>query len=598
MTHHASRPWVRRTILCLSLAAALLGEAPVEAETPSPPPSDLSAARKAAQERFDRSLQLWKQQLFGPALAEAEEARRLYPSWGSTLLVARCLKALGRFDESLDMYASLVRDYEARLKDDKHEGARYKAVLQEIEDLRKLVGTIEIEGSEPEGAIVVDGQARGFYPLLEPLRVPSGSHIVRVYKQGHEPFETRIEVAGGTRKLVMAKLPTLLATGTLRVVESLGREVDVIVDGFPVGKTPLTVPFAPGKHSVLLRGEGDLGTAPATVEVRIDEIAELRVEAEVFRATLKVVPTPFDALVSIDSVLIGRGGWDGHVRAGGHSIEVAAEGFLPEKQKVLVLNNKRAVVEVPLERDPKSPFWRAPPPPPHFLVDLGLGIALAPSPGGDITSRCTGDCQASTGLGSYFVLRGGYELSSRLSFGLVGGQMSLRQSIEGRDTELNVVGFGRAQGSTDHSLSFLSYFGGAWMGYGPESRLPVRLRLSAGGMLAAVSDARQGRFSAQRPVAGAKASGAVYSIGTAVESRTASFVFVTPEVRIGLPLKRGVEVFVGLEVPILFAVKRPAWSQGHGVNARSDGYGYFDAEALVSTPLVSFVPSVGSRFDL
>jgi len=65
------------------------------------------------------------------------------------------------------------------------------------EELRKLVGTIEIEEAEPGATIVIDGQNRGDYPPLVPLRVGRGSHTVRVHKAGFVPFETRVDVAGG-----------------------------------------------------------------------------------------------------------------------------------------------------------------------------------------------------------------------------------------------------------------------------------------------------------------------------------------------------------------------------------------------------------------
>ena len=86
--------------------------------------------------------------------------------------------------------------------------------------------------------------------------------------------------------------------GTLQITEARGRALTVIVDGLDVGKTsaaPLALPLAPGKHVVLLRGEGNLGTAPASVTVRVNEVAPLRLEAEVLDASLRIAPVPLDA---------------------------------------------------------------------------------------------------------------------------------------------------------------------------------------------------------------------------------------------------------------------------------------------------------------
>jgi hypothetical protein len=69
-------------------------------------------------------------------------------------------------------------------------------------------------------------------------------------------------------------------------------------------------------------------------------------------------------------------------------------------------------------------------------------------------------------------------------------------------------------------------------------------------------------------------------------------------VRVGLPLGRHVELNVGLELPMLFAVSRPRWSDTDGVHAGRDGYGWFNADALLSGVLVTVAPTVGVRFDL
>src|SRR6185295_3979801 len=123
----------------------------------------------------------------------------------------------------------------------------------------------------------------------------------------------------------------------------------------------------------------------------------------------------------------GRGVWDGRVRAGRHKIEIAADAFVPETRTVLILHDKREVVTVPLPRDPKSPFWRKPPPPPHFVVEIGVAPLIAPSFGGDVAGGCVGTCSQSVGIGSYTVLRGGYELSSGLGFGVSAGTLTVAQ---------------------------------------------------------------------------------------------------------------------------------------------------------------------------
>jgi hypothetical protein len=192
---------------CLALFASLLlagGAASAQSAATVTGHEPPESAMNRAKERFERGRELFKQQQWAAALAEFLESRRLHPTLTGAAHAATCLKKLGRFDESLDMFAALLREFGEKMSPE----AKQKT-LQEIEETRRLVGTIEIDGAEPGATVVVDQQPRGDYPLLEPLRVAAGSHIVRVFKEGYEPFETRLDVAGNTTARASARLRKL-----------------------------------------------------------------------------------------------------------------------------------------------------------------------------------------------------------------------------------------------------------------------------------------------------------------------------------------------------------------------------------------------------
>ncbi|KYG11017.1 hypothetical protein BE21_09050 [Sorangium cellulosum] len=571
---------------------------------PAPVASEGAEDRRSkAEEHFHKGRKLFGEGAISAALAEFQESRRLYPTESATRSAALCLERLHRFDEALDLFEAALRDFSDTM-DATAKDADQRGVVR----LRGLVGTVDLQGAEPGAAISVDGQSRGEFPLLAPLRVAAGSHSVRVYKEGFEPFEARVEVAGGQTARVSARLRRLRQTGTLQVTEARGRALEVVVDGTRVGTTsaaPLALPLAPGRHVVLLRGEGRLGTVPVNVTVRVNEVEPLRLEAEVLDAALRVAPVPVDALVSIDGVALGRGVWEGQVRAGKHVVEVAAEGFLPERREVSLRRGGRAALTVPLARDPRSPFWREPPPPPHFLVEMSMAALIVQDFGGDVAGTCDQACRRDVGVGGYHVLRGGYEQSSGLSYGVSIGALSATQRVSNRSTSLNIVGNpaeatgadSKDDGTVDDVLRLRGLFLGAWMGYAIDAGLPIRFRLGAGGLSGSMSDARQGSFIARKRTEAGDAQG--YRTGTLVQTQPARFVFVTPEVRVGLPLGRHVELNAGLEVPVCFSVvSRPRWSEAQGVHAGADGYGWFDADPLVSGVFVLVAPTVGARFDL
>ena len=163
------------------------------------------------------------------------------------------------------MHVALLRDFEKLSA--KEKDAAQRAVIR----LRKLVGTIEIDNAEPGSAIVVDGTHRGTYPPPSPLRAAAGTHIVRVYKEGFEPFEVRVDLAGAATVRLDAKLVALKATGLLKVTEAKGRSMQVLLDNVAVGQPPWEGRLSPGEHSVRLQGADKLGTSPVPAPVKTQE---------------------------------------------------------------------------------------------------------------------------------------------------------------------------------------------------------------------------------------------------------------------------------------------------------------------------------------
>jgi len=167
---------------------------------PLPAPPDTPDPRGAALQRFEKGKAMFKSGLFSAALAEFLESRKLYSTRNATNNAALCLTELGRFDEALDMYEALLKEFP-----DSPEDVRLPAE-KEVLRLRGLVGTIDVTAAEVGAAISIDGRARGAYPPVSPLRVTSGSHLVRVNKEGFVPFEGRVDVAGGDTVRVAAVL--------------------------------------------------------------------------------------------------------------------------------------------------------------------------------------------------------------------------------------------------------------------------------------------------------------------------------------------------------------------------------------------------------
>ncbi|MGE3469666.1 MAG: PEGA domain-containing protein [Vicinamibacterales bacterium] len=134
--------------------------------------------------------------------------------------------------------------------------------------------------STPAGAeVFVNGTRRGVTPLT--LReLAAGTYTVRVTRDGFAPAEQRIAIdrarPSRTVSLTMARArttpaappPAAAATGTFSF-DTRPRGARVLVDGRPVGVTPVTVTVPAGAHAVRFERDGYLPiTTTASVPAR------------------------------------------------------------------------------------------------------------------------------------------------------------------------------------------------------------------------------------------------------------------------------------------------------------------------------------------
>jgi PEGA domain len=582
-------------MMSATLAPARVARA--QPETPTPPPSRAASAapapappddpakvardRQEAQEHFQKGGELMDQQAWGAALAELLVSRKLYPGQSATYNAALCLQKLQRFDEALAMYEALLREHPNLPPNDKADA------LRAIAALRGLVGTLEITGAEPGAHVVVDGRERGDYPSVDPIRVPAGTHMVRLFKEGFAPFEARVDVAGGVSTSVPVKLLVLTASGRLRVTEQTGKSVNVVIDGGVVGLTPWEGDLAVGDHMVVLRGDGNIGTAPVGAPIQARQRSTLSLRVEELDALLRVDPTPGGATVTIDAVPVGRGTWEGALRAGAHWIEVRQHGYVPVKRQVSLARGQQEKLAVTLERDDDAEVWRKPS---KFTFDLTGGFVAIPSLGGDVEAGCTGVCSRTPGLGALGLFNVGYERGSGLSFGVTLGYLTVFQSVEQRSAAIVPVGKPGEPIIVDDALRMSAFIGGPTVGYRLGEAVPVTLRLGAGVALGSMRDARI--ESAPKP-------GTVpVSAFPIADSSAATYVYLAPEARVSKRFGERFELGLSAQALVLIEIKGPMLNARHELWTKQPNRGFFTypGDALTGGTVVALVPGVNARY--
>jgi hypothetical protein len=405
---------------------------------------------------------------------------------------------------------------------------------------------------------------------------------------GMAPFEVRLEVAGGEKKVVEPVLTTLTRAGRLKVTARKGAPAEVLVDGVPVGRTPWQGALEPGSHAVALKGEGNLGTQPVRAPVKLDQTTVLNLQLESLDCELRVDPQPLSATVAIDGVEVGRGTWEGPLRCASHRVEVAAEGFLPASRKVKLVSGRPSAESVELERDPASELWRAATPPRVFL-EANIGALAAVVFGGDVWNECSGSCDKALPLGVAATAYGGYQLSSGIGIGVAVGYLALRTNVNQRDIQALQIPNGAPLPGVESdrlTLSGLTLGLAASLQRGDD--FPWMVRLGGGVLLGSMQDKRSATIDF------ASGSGGYGPRSTRASAR---YAYVAPEFRIGPRLGK-LELSLGLRPMLLVALSQPEFDDEPRLTKnQSLGYFRFPRESLAGSALTLVEAGLGARYS-
>jgi hypothetical protein len=462
------------------------------------------------------------------------------------------------------MYNELIQRFESSIPPDER-----KTVDDAITQLKTQVGEVMIDSDQAGSSVVIDGQQQEGTTPLPAIGVNAGTHSIRVSKEGFEAYEDQVLVAGGQRKTVHAKLKALSKIGRLVVKEAAGKTLDVVVDGAVAGKTPVFQGVvAVGPHTVFLRGEGNLGTAPASVDVKENQSSSLTLSAVELDAEIRIEPTPANAKIFVDSVELGNGVWEGRLQSGAHKIEVAAEGFIAFSRDARLVKGKKELVKVVLDRDLSNPMWSAGFVP-HLYFDGFAGAAIGLGFGGGADKACSnGDC-SSKGLPLGFLAgaRAGYQLTRGLGVDLGVGYMYLHESMTRKVTA-----------KADNDVPFVSKdykdettvtgpFVALSVIYRLLDKTPLTFRVSAGAARLRATFKNGGTFSGQLtnpcdpaidPACDNTETATVSQKVKVAELASSVWVpFVAPEARFGLQVAKKLSVDFGVAFWIMLPPPTP-----------------------------------------
>ncbi|WP_438031097.1 PEGA domain-containing protein [Sorangium sp. So ce233] len=373
---------------------------------------------------------------------------------------------------------------------------------------------------------------------------------IELYESALHDFSGRLK--GEDRRDILLVVKLLYnAVGAIGIA---GAEpgATVLIDGVPRGELPLGAPLRVprGPHTVRVV---KAGYQPFEQRLDVDGGETVQVTARLIRlqetGTLEVAEPP-------------------------------SEG--PDARRIRLARDAESIDDRE-ERGPRRT--------PRWLAELSAAAPLVVSFGGDTPTGCAGSCSKPLGSGVSLMVHGGYGID-HLSFGVSAGYLSVRQAIRGRSATIEAVGEASYSVRVDDTTALRGMLVGAWVGYSSGEVLRLHARLGAGGLFGEVADSRT---SAQVSTSG------VPSFSPFEQSAAARFVYVSPEVRAGVRLARRVELTLGLGVPVLIAVPRPASSRrvfvdtGAGVDHAASAW--FPGGPLTAPLFPLFMPALGARYD-
>ncbi|MEY2931824.1 MAG: hypothetical protein RL033_2573, partial [Pseudomonadota bacterium] len=178
---------------------------------------------------------------------------------------------------------------------------------------------------------------------------------------------------------------------TLRVLPD---GATVLVDGVPLGKTPLAKPLRLDMGKRQLRLEKD-GFVPHEAEIDLaggkSAALEVTLVPEAHEGALRIVSDP-NAVITVDGHVVGTASWAGKLPSGVHSVHVSAPGKRPHQTEVVIKDDDTSSLLVNLVTD-------TPPP----------GLTASSSGIGTVWWIVGGVALAGVGLSTYLLLRPGEE---------------------------------------------------------------------------------------------------------------------------------------------------------------------------------------------
>ena len=192
----------RSAVLALVMAATTMTMAShglAQSEGPSQAPAASEAMTDKARELYNEGRALYGQRSWDKAHASFWAAWSLKKHWQIAGMLGHCEVRMERYRDAAEHLAFSIRTGAGSASPEE-----MKKLQESLDEAKRKVGTIKVQVDTDDAEVRVNGRLVGAAPLLDPLFVEPGEHVLQARTNERSSTQVKVEIgAGGAKEIVL-----------------------------------------------------------------------------------------------------------------------------------------------------------------------------------------------------------------------------------------------------------------------------------------------------------------------------------------------------------------------------------------------------------
>lgn len=201
---------------------------------------------------------LYKQSNYVAAIAEFEEAYKVFPKASPLVNIALCHKAMFTYPKAVRALETALEKHSDTMTEDEKTAAQ-----KEIDEMRALLSYVTFKVTPGQFAVFIDGEPHPEAAQGKAVGLSPGPHTIKVSAEGYAAVEQQVKLASGQRELEYTLKPNM----GFVYIRAQGPKYAIAVDQKALDYGQWSGLLAPGPHIIEMYIPG---SATPPYRVRLD----------------------------------------------------------------------------------------------------------------------------------------------------------------------------------------------------------------------------------------------------------------------------------------------------------------------------------------